>query len=120
MTALVDVKYEDQVNINTFNRLNLVSKEYQSEIDEWSEEMNKISDASDEIFIVDEIKYVVGETFITMDQSSAEEMLEKSKKDLETKISKRKVEIASLASKMKGIKATLYAKFGNQINLDEK
>lgn len=52
----IDVTYEDQLNINAFNRLNHLAKEYQGEIDDYSEEINKISDAGDEIYITNEIK----------------------------------------------------------------
>lgn len=52
----MDVTYEDQLNINAFNRLNHLAKDYQAEIDQHSEEINKISDAGDEIYLTNEIK----------------------------------------------------------------
>lgn len=54
----IDVTWEDQHKINTFNRLNTLFHELEDEIAVKREEINKIVDASDEIYLSDDIKFV--------------------------------------------------------------
>lgn len=53
----VTVSWEDQQRINTFGRLNVRFHELEDEITLLKEEISKISDVNDELYITDDIKY---------------------------------------------------------------
>lgn len=55
--ANIQVSWEDQQKINTFGRLNVRLHELEDEITQLKEDLSKISDVNDEIYITDDIKY---------------------------------------------------------------
>ena len=115
----MDVTWEDQQKINTFGRLNIRKEEIEDEMAELDEELNKINDAADEIIISDDIKFSVGEVFCQVEDSdAAEDMLEKERRRTKDSLNKLKNEQELIVSKMKELKAQLYAKFGKNINLE--
>jgi chaperonin cofactor prefoldin len=61
---------------------------------------------------------VLGESFCSVDLNKCEEMLETEKKIKEKSIKEKNEEQKKLSKKMKELKGQLYAKFGNQINLE--
>lgn len=65
-------------------------------------------------------RYLVGEVFIDVDQDGAEQRLEKQKKEISKEVKSLEKQLEDVQKKMKKLKGELYAKFGNQINLEEK
>ena len=118
--AEIDVLWEDQQKINTFGRLNIRREELEDEIAELKEEINKINDAADEIIISDDVKFSIGEIYVDVDGDTAEALLEKERKRVNKSVKALEVEYQQIQDKMKILKAQLYAKFKNNINLDPK
>eukprot|EP01080_Neovahlkampfia_damariscottae_P011308 gene11308-4119_t len=114
----IDVNYEDQIRINDFNRLHLLLSQYEVDIEDSTEENEKIGDALDEIYLTDDIKLSVGDSFINIQQDEVEEILEERKSKITKEVQAKKKNIEEIKKKMKSLKAELYAKFGTNINLD--
>jgi prefoldin subunit 4 len=114
----IDVTWDDQQRINTFGRLANRASELEEEIAKMREEINKITDASDEIILTDDIKYLIGEVFIDVDTDFAEQLLDADKKKLEKLIKIKETEFKKIQETMKQLKGALYLKFGKNINLD--
>lgn len=118
--AEVDVSWEDQQKINTFGRLNIRREEVEEEIAQLKEELNKVNDAADEIIISDDVKFHVGDVYVDVDTDTCEQMLEVERKRVNKQLKSLESEHVLLSSKMKELKAQLYAKFGRNINLEPK
>ncbi|KAG2385979.1 hypothetical protein C9374_003128 [Naegleria lovaniensis] len=114
------VTWEDQKKINTFSRIILRFNELEKEISDLKEETAKLNDASDEIFISDNISYVVGELFVEVNSDQAEKLLEARKEQVKRELKEKQREFKEIETKMKELKANLYAKFGSNINLEER
>ncbi|OMJ14412.1 Prefoldin subunit 4 [Smittium culicis] len=85
-------------------------------------EKDYIDDLSLEIELLDEdtkIDYKIGDTFIKLTVSEAIERIESEKESLDATTDKMKQQISDLKSEMDELKAQLYSKFGNSINLDK-
>jgi prefoldin subunit 4 len=83
-----------------------------------TEETEKIGDALDEIYLTDDIKLSIGDTFINIEQDEVEGNLEERKSNFAKELKTKKKNIEAIEKKMKKLKAELYAKFGTNINLD--
>jgi len=116
----IQITWEDQKKINNFSRINLRFNELEKDIAEIKEEMNKLNDASDEIFISDNINYVVGELFVEVTAEQAEQLLEEKKEALKKDLKDKQKEYKDIENKMKELKANLYARFGSNINLEDR
>mmetsp|Transcript_4931 Transcript_4931/g.7309 ORF Transcript_4931/g.7309 Transcript_4931/m.7309 type:complete len:133 (+) Transcript_4931:53-451(+) len=115
----VEVTWEDQKKINTFGRLNAVATEYRAELSFLKEEIQKCADASDEIYVTDNVKFTVGETYIDVDESLAEDLINNHEAKYKEKIDNLESQLSSIENKMDSLKSELYARFGqNNINLD--
>ncbi|EFC35408.1 predicted protein [Naegleria gruberi] len=113
------ITWEDQKKINNFSRINVRFNELEREITDLKEELNKLNDASDEIFISDNISYVVGELFVEVNADQAEKLLDERKEKVKKDLKDRQKEFKDIENKMKELKANLYARFGSHINLEE-
>ena len=113
------ITWEDQKKINNFSRINVRFNELEKEINDLKEELNKLNDASDEIFISDNISYVVGELFVEVNTDQAEKLLESRKEQVKKDLKDKQKEFKDIENKMKELKANLYARFGSHINLEE-
>eukprot|EP00667_Euglena_gracilis_P025774 EG_transcript_30488 len=116
----VDVTWEDQKKICTFGRMNQRMLEIESEVKERKEDIEKINDAANEIYIADDIKFVLGEAFVAMSVERVEELLEERKALLEKEIADLDMELEGIQTTMKEFKAQLYAKFGKSIYLENE
>lgn len=116
----IDVTWEDQRNICTFGRVHRRFQDLQTEIKRKADDVEKFTDAADEILIADDVKYVFGEAFVTMECDDAGQYIEGKKKCLEAELVVLKQEEAALSKTMAGLKAQLYAKFGTQIYLENE
>ena len=116
----IDVTWDDQRNICTFGRVHRRFQDLQVELKRKKDDIEKLSDAADEILIADDVKYVFGEAFVTMDSDDAGSYIEGRKNLLEAELATLKDEEAALEKVMSSLKAQLYAKFGSQIYLESE
>ncbi|KNH09701.1 hypothetical protein XU18_0386 [Perkinsela sp. CCAP 1560/4] len=115
----VDVTWEDQKKICLFGRLNQRMRELQRVIQTAKESIEAINDAADEIYIADDVKFVVGECFFTLPSvSSAEARLTECKLTPEKQLETSQREVALIETRMSMLKAELKVKFGESIHLD--
>lgn len=116
----IDVTWEDQQRICTFSRLYKKIKHLKAKQQRISDDLDKIEDASTEVMICDEVKYVFGEAFVDLPSDEAEELLSQQKDRLTGEQEELNKELATLDVALSHLKALLYAKFGSQIYLEEK
>ncbi|CAB1330045.1 unnamed protein product, partial [Coregonus sp. 'balchen'] len=92
----VNVTFEDQKKINTFAR-----------------NTNRMTEFKDEI----EAKKI-GDVFISHTQEETQEMLEAAKELLQQEIKDLERKVSTIQQVLGDLKVQLYAKFGNNINLE--
>ncbi|PVU99045.1 hypothetical protein BB559_001051 [Furculomyces boomerangus] len=84
--------------------------------------MDYLDDLGLEIELLDEdspVSYKIGDAFIKLPLSEAQERIEKEKELLETSLSKMKSKVLEISQELETLKTQLYAKFGKSINLDK-
>ena len=67
----------------------------------------------------DTVKYSYGWVFVHMDEETADDKLTAERDQVEEDVTKLEGELGDVRTKMDELKATLYSKFGNTINLEE-
>ncbi|EEH56833.1 uncharacterized protein MICPUCDRAFT_57810 [Micromonas pusilla CCMP1545] len=119
--ATSEVNWEDQQHICAFGRFNTRLHEVNAELRAKSKMAEDLEEASNELIITDDdaVQYSVGETFIAVDNDTAETMLEKAADETREEVAKLEKERDELKSAMAELKTKLYGKFGNSINLEE-
>jgi prefoldin subunit 4 len=118
----VHISYEDQSKINKFAINNTKLHDYQDELNEKKKELQNISEAIDELILLDNderVPFQYGEVFTHLTVNEASEELEKNKTKIETEISNLIEKLNSTKNLLSELKTQLYAKFGNKINLEE-
>ena len=133
-----EVTLEDQRKINRFAMLNGKEEELDLILKDLKRRLENVEEASNELLLADDddlddddlgdndgkskdfsnIHFKVGDAFIGINKEESEKLLEKKRKELEIEIHKIERRIAPMKEEMSNIKANLYAKFGNNINLD--
>ncbi|CAB1336628.1 unnamed protein product, partial [Coregonus sp. 'balchen'] len=100
----VNVTFEDQKKINTFARNTNRMTEFKDEIEAKKKSLQNLQDASDDLMMAEDdsllVPYQIGD-----------EQLQQEIKDLEGKVS-------AIQQVLGDLKVQLYAKFGNNINLE--
>ncbi|AJT26619.1 Gim3p [Saccharomyces cerevisiae YJM1573] len=115
------VTFEDQQKINEFSKLIMRKDAIALELSLQREEKEYLDDVSLEIELIDEdepVQYKVGDLFIFMKQSKVTAQLEKDAERLDNKIETLEDKQRDIDSRLDALKATLYAKFGDNINLE--
>ncbi|CAO3701778.1 unnamed protein product [Rhizopus stolonifer] len=106
----VEVSWVDQERINEFSKYNAKKeKEY-------------LDDVAMELELADEdepVRYKVGDAFIHVSVTEATERIEKDSEKYGLQIEEVKQNIDAVHQKMDELKKSLYAKFGNAINLEK-
>ena len=118
----VHISYEDQSKINKFAINNTKMHEFQDDLEEKKKELQNISEAIDELVILDEtevIPFQFGEVFTYLSVSDANTELEKKKESIEKEIRSYEAKVTATKKILADLKVQLYAKFGNKINLEE-
>lgn len=85
------------------------------------QEKEYLDDISLEIELIDEdekIQYKIGDVFVFLKQSEVVEQLEKDAEQLDSKIEKLEEKESQLDFRISELKTILYAKFGDNINLE--
>ncbi|KAJ7187900.1 Prefoldin subunit-domain-containing protein [Mycena filopes] len=117
-----EVTWEDQQRINSFSKLNTRMRTIQDKLEDLKQEKEALDDLATELELADEdelVLYKVGEAFLHMPHPRALKRLERDQADIDSQISSLSSTVEQCEGEMKGLKVTLYAKFGRAINLDE-
>lgn len=117
----VEIKYEDQVKINTFSRLYQKSRDVAAELKKLDEMKQKMEDCYEELELISEdtVAYNFADCYITISSEKAVELVEKDLKEAKATIEERSQERNEMKKCMDKLKSELYQKFGDSINLDE-
>ncbi|XP_008558973.1 probable prefoldin subunit 4 [Microplitis demolitor] len=117
----VHISYEDQQKINKFAKQNAQMDDLKEELKMKQNDLKNLQDASDELSLMDDdakIPYRIGDLFVSQDVEKTQKCLEEAKDKKLSEIKLLELKCADLKSVMTDLKAQLYAKFGNHINLE--
>ncbi|CAH3044951.1 unnamed protein product [Porites lobata] len=117
-----NITFEDQQQINTFARKTARMQELQDEIDAKKKELQNLEDAGDELLMLEDdtapIPYRIGEVFIHLSSEETQEYLESAKSKLQEEVKLLESQSGEVKALLGDLKVKLYAKFGNNINLE--
>lgn len=115
------VTLADQQNINTFGKFNNRLHELEAMVQAKERLLEDLEDAENELMLSDDdvVRYAIGECFVHLDKDEAEAKLEDTKSAAKRDVDRFKSELVSVKQQLLQLKATLYGKFGNSINLEE-
>lgn len=117
-----NITFEDQQQINTFARKSARIQELKDEIEQKKKELQNLEDAGDELMMLDDdttpIPYRIGEIFIHLSSEETQEYLENAKSKIQDEIKSLESNTAEVKQLLADLKVKLYAKFGNNINLE--
>ncbi|XP_067950546.1 prefoldin subunit 4-like [Watersipora subatra] len=120
----IHITFEDQQQINCFARNNLKLGDINDEIEMRKKEQENYRDAVDEIMMLegdDEmVPYQIGEAFFSKSAEAATEHLEKAQKEIDAEIDALNTRAEEIKNILSDLKVQLYAKFGNNINLENE
>lgn len=117
----VQVTLADQKKINEFSKLIMRKDAAAGELAKQRQEKEYLDDVSLEIELVDEeekVQYKIGELFVFLKQSEVVEQLERDMEALDAKIDKLEGRETEIDERIDELKGELYAKFGDNINLE--
>ncbi|XP_071546870.1 prefoldin subunit 4 [Panulirus ornatus] len=118
----VHITYEDQQKINRFARCNARHGDVKEELKTKENDLQNLQDAEDEMMIAleddEKVPFMVGEVFIMKSQDEAQEAISGQRETLQEEISTLNGRASELQDVMTQLKGDLYAKFGNNINLE--
>lgn len=117
----VEVTFEDQQKINEFSKLIMRKDVCQADLNKQRQEKEYLDDVSLEIELIDEdekIQYKIGELFVFMKQEKVVEQLEKDTEIIDSKIESLETRESQIDDRLATLKNELYAKFGDNINLE--
>lgn len=116
-----EVSWEDQQKINKFSTLIGKKDENMEVLKKLAEEKEYLDDLSLEIELLDEedkIQYKIGEVFVFMKVAKVVEKIEHDNEALGEKIAGIETLVEQIDEQLDDYKKQLYAKFGNNINLE--
>jgi len=118
----VHITYEDQQQINTFARYNARLNDLKDELESKKKELQNLEDAGDELMMAEDesalVPYQIGEVFVMSSQEDVSGMLERAKEELSESITGVEAKCEQHKQVLSDLKVKLYAKFGNNINLE--
>ncbi|CAO3680105.1 hypothetical protein G6F70_005844 [Rhizopus microsporus] len=118
----VEVTWIDQERINEFSKYNAKIDDLEEEYEKLKKEKEYLDDVAMELELADEdepVRYKIGDAFVHISVSEATEKIEKDSERLDLLIEETKQNIDNIQEKMDELKKSLYAKFGNAINLEK-
>mmetsp|Transcript_15222 Transcript_15222/g.21343 ORF Transcript_15222/g.21343 Transcript_15222/m.21343 type:complete len:128 (+) Transcript_15222:107-490(+) len=113
-----DVTWQDQQKICLFGRLNTRQQELKELILQKQDDISKLEDASDEIFIADEVKCVIGECFYPTEVDHVEKLISTRKSEQAVSLQKMQGELRNIEERMRRLKSELKIRFGDSIYLE--
>ena len=121
MNSDIDIKYEDQIKINEFSKLHQKKNVINQELKKLEEAVKKVQDCLEELenSLEDEVDYQFGDCFIVTPVEEASKLSKTRLISLKEDMSNQSAERNFITKRLKELKGQLYAKFGNNINLEE-
>ncbi|KAF8924173.1 prefoldin [Dissophora ornata] len=117
----IQVSWQDQQNINTFSKYNAQLQDLEDTYEAKKTEKEYLDDLASELELADEdepVRYRIGDTFVSLSLEAAQERITKSQEELDGEIDALKTQMDDAVEKMGELKKSLYARFGNAINLE--
>lgn len=117
----VEVLWEDQQKINKFSSLIYKKDALNERLEKFKTEKEYIDDLALEIELLDEdekIQFRIGDAFVFLKVDAAVEAINKQNESLDGLIEKLSDEIDEIEEQLAQYKKDLYAKFGNNIQLE--
>ncbi|SAM83602.1 probable GIM3-Gim complex component [Ustilago bromivora] len=117
----IEVTWIDQQAINSFSRLNSTYSDIEHDLSLKKEQLESLEDLSMELELADEdepVMYKVGDAFVSLQHEQAMERLDKDKEAVGEEVKELEGKLEQYEEEMKGLKVKLYAKFGDNINLE--
>ncbi|CBQ69080.1 probable GIM3-Gim complex component [Sporisorium reilianum SRZ2] len=117
----IEVTWEDQQSINAFSRLNSTYSDLLEDLRTGKEEREALDDLAMELELADEderILYKIADTFVSLPHPDAMERLEAEQSEADERLAALQEKLDSYDAQMKQLKVKLYAKFGDNINLE--
>jgi len=120
----VEVRREDQLQINEFGRLNAKLHEKREDSALLKKQIEELEDATTELAMSEDedcVKLMLGgESFLDVSEEYATEYTERQQEKLQSELDELESTIDTITKRQKELKALLYARFGTDINLEEK
>lgn len=116
------VVFEDQQRINMFAKKNTTMNDIKEQIADKEKQLRNIEDASDELMLIDDdqrIPYEVGEIFVLVTVEEAQKKLDEQKTEIESELLYLRTQASEIEDILMKVKSQLYAKFGDNINLEQ-
>merc|ERR1712198_144601 len=118
----VHITYEDQQKINKFARCNARYQDIKEELKSKEGDLQNLQDAEDETMIAldtdEKVPFMIGEVFVMKSQDEANEAIAVQRTEMQEEMTALTRRATELQDSMTQLKADLYAKFGNNINLE--
>ncbi|KAG8196415.1 hypothetical protein JTE90_009047 [Oedothorax gibbosus] len=117
----MQVSFEDQQKINKFARHNARLEDIMDELKAKENELQALEDAESDLLLSmekDKVSYRIGDVFIFVTLDEAQEMIEEKKANVATETKGLREKQDTIKQMMSDLKVQLYAKFGNNINLE--
>ncbi|KRX09937.1 Prefoldin [Pseudocohnilembus persalinus] len=118
----LDFSKEDQNNINNFSKLNMNRRDKEKQIAQKKELIDQLDDALTELDLFDDdepVKVKFGDCFFGIVPEQARENTEKNIEFEKNLVDDLNDNLEETQKKIKKLKAVLYTKFGNTIQLEE-
>jgi len=115
------VTLEDQQKINKFARHNAKLQDIKEELKTKQKELENLQDAEEELLMLDDeeaIPYQIGELFVNTSSEESSGLIEKAKGTVQEEIKVLESQADTHKTTLSDLKVQLYAKFGNNINLE--
>jgi len=119
--ADAEVTWEDQQRISSFSKYNNRLSDLEETLEQKKQEKEALDDLATELELADEdepVLYKVGDAFVHLPLSEAQELLQGDQEALEKEIESVRERMEKCEVTMKELKVVLYGKFGKAINLD--
>ena len=121
----VQVRAQDQDQINEFSRNNHRLMEIEEDMKMLKRKLENYNDAADQLDEVScdyepgDIKLLIGESFVDVGESAAENFVARKKKSLKADLDSQTSLHKSLSRRQADLKKSLYGRFGKAINLEK-
>mmetsp|Transcript_8948 Transcript_8948/g.21824 ORF Transcript_8948/g.21824 Transcript_8948/m.21824 type:complete len:132 (+) Transcript_8948:180-575(+) len=120
---IMEVRREDQNNINKFARLNARLREVQEERKIIKQSLERLDDASTELMMSadgDNVMLLIGESFFDTSEEDATEYCEAEVERMTEVLEKLDGEESTILEEQAELKKILYGRFGKSIQLEDK
>ena len=121
----VQVRAQDQDQINEFSRNNHRLVEIEEDIKMLKRKLENYNDAADQLDEVScdyepgDIKLLIGESFVDVGESAAENFVARQKKAIKADLDSQTALLKTLSRRQADLKKSLYGRFGKAINLEK-